>query len=302
MIATELDALIFLAQAPPERASRARRWMALFAATPIPPALEIAALTAIGLLLAGVAPRVEIVSMVLFVSFASYGIDRFVDRAAERGHVRGQGALAASSLALFVLSVGIAWRVAGPWLAACALAFPLSVVAYCVPWLRGVGWLRQRGIRRVKDIPYTKNLYTTVCVTASMVWAAAISGVPWTTRLVPSAFIVLLIEFTNTAACDLADVEADTRHGVPTFAVLFGRRRMARALTVLAWVWALALAIGFATGVFPPAALWGAASVVATHAYLGRLARGGDVALFGDVVPDLAVVLTAAVMLVGRVL
>jgi 4-hydroxybenzoate polyprenyltransferase len=292
--------------APSLTATQARSWsrrfLSVFAQTPLPPALEVAALTLIGLLLAGVAPRVATVSMVLLVAFASYGIDRFVDRAAERGHVRGQGGLVLTSTGLFAIAVAIAWSLAGPALAAVALAFPLSVVAYCVPWLDGVGWLGQRGIRRVKDIPYTKNLYTTVCVTASMVWAGAVSGAPMSGRVAAAAAVVFLMELVNVVACDLGDLDSDLRDGVPTFPVLFGRERTARVLTVGAWVWAVALVVGFAAGVFPTSALWGAASVIATHAYLQRLARGGDVALFADVVPDLAVVLTGAMMLGGKVL
>lgn len=278
----------------------AARVVAFFADTPAPAAVGIAGLTLTALLLIGARVHADVVAMVLCVSFASYAIDRVVDRTREAGHFRGQTALIASSLGMFCASVVIALLRAGPWLAACAAVFPITVLGYCVPWLWRFAALERRGIRRIKDIPYAKNLYTAFCIALSAVWAGAISGAVDVTRLILAAAVVFMMMLINTAACDLGDVEDDIRNGVPTLGVKFGREKTARMLLALAYAWA-ALLVGLtAAGAFPPCAIVGAATVLPTDAYLRRLTRGGDVKLFADVVPDLAVAFTGVVMLVAH--
>lgn len=263
---------------------RAAEWLA---DTPIPPSLFVAGNTTSVLVCSRAPVKLSVIVMVLAVTYASYAIDRIVDRTSEPGVKKSNLNLALSALVLLAISSALAFVNRGPLAAACALFFPLSVAAYCLPWLSVVPSLRARGIRRVKDIPYTKNVYTAGCIAMAGVWAAHVSGIVGVSQLAAVAILMFVVDFINTAACDLGDVEADARNGVPTFAVLFGRVKMARALRIVAYVYYASMAVCALSGLLSPIALLLALAVLPTDAYLRVLSRDATPGIVADLAPDL---------------
>jgi 4-hydroxybenzoate polyprenyltransferase len=242
---------------------------------------------ATALLSAGAQLHPAILPMVLAVTYASYAVDRLFDRWVDSGADPLRAPLARAALLAFVAAASLAYWLGGPAIAAATLFFPLSVAAYCVPWLDRVPALARRGIRRVKDIPYTKNVYTAFCVALAALWAGIATGLRGALALGAVALCAFLQDLVNTAACDLGDVEADRANGVPTLAVLFGKAPMARALTTLSHVWAALLVLGALSGVLTRSALFAALGTLLVRAYLARLARDDSSAQFADTVPDL---------------
>ena len=285
---TSFPSLTYLPSLPAERSKslpiRAAEWLA---DTPIPPSLFVAGATATALICARVPVKLSAILMVLAVTYASYAIDRIVDRLSEPGVKKPSLNLALCAVPLFGVSFALGFMNGGLPIAACAFFFPLSVVAYCVPWLSVVPSLRERGIRRVKDIPYTKNVYTAGCITLGGLWAALASGVTSATQLAVVAVVMFVVDFINTAACDLGDVEADQRNGVPTFAVLFGRANMALALRGLAYAYYGTMAVCAVAGLLHPIALLLALGVLPTDAYLRALSKDSAPGIIADLAPDL---------------
>lgn len=252
-----------------------------FVRSPLPPALAIAGIVTTGLVCAGIPPRPSVLVMVLCLTYASYGIDRLVDEA-EAGRATRPWLVGSASLA-FAAALAFATWLAGPATAALAGVFPLAVAAYCVPWLGP--WLGHRGIRRVKDLPWTKNLYTAACVALAGLWAGQVSGAA-PSQLGAVALLVLVQEFVNTAASDLADLEDDRRRGVPTLVLRWGRGPTLDRLAWIAGVWALALGLGASSGWLVEAAAFTAGGGLIVQAYLHAL-RGPCSPAFAKLAPDL---------------
>lgn len=255
--------------------------------------------TASNLLLLGPLPPLDVLAMVVCVAAGSYGIDRIVDRA-RAGKTRRAWVASAGAAVCLALGFGMALPRAGLLLASVTWLFPLAVAAYCMPWLGVVPALRRRGIRRVKDVPYTKNLYTAGCLALCVTWAAALSGASGL-ALGAVFSITLLGVIVNVVACDLGDVEDDRRDGVPTFAVRFGRAATARGLRWAIRAWVGLLVLGAAIGLFAaPTALLVALAASSRHAIVARLDRDEVEPLYADVVPDLAELVPAGLALFGH--
>ncbi|MBN9167708.1 MAG: hypothetical protein J0I07_42655 [Myxococcales bacterium] len=285
----------------PTRAVRnhARAALVKIAGTPISAAIGITAQVTTSLVLVRAELSIAVLAMVLCVAVGSYAIDHLVDEgkaAGARRWARGSGMAAL----LLVTAALVAYALRGAVAAAITIVFPLSVAAYCMPWLGVIPALRRRGIARVKDIPYAKNAYTALCVAGAAVWAATTVGVHDARVLVAQGLAMSLSAFVNTAACDLGDVDADRRDGVPTLAVRHGRHHASRILLVIAVCWSVVVAVGTWGGLFAPAGWLIAPCVVVVAATLARLGRGANVTLLADVLPDGTDAFVAFVALIAR--
>ncbi len=260
-----------------------------FVRSPLPPALAIAGIITTGLVCAGISPRPSVLVMVLCLTYASYAIDRLVDEG-DAGRPTRAWLVCSASLA-FAASFAVATWLAGPATAALAGMFPLAVAAYCVPWLG------RRGIRRVKDIPWTKNLYTAACVALAGLWAAQVSGAA-PGQLGCVALILLVQEFVNTAASDLADLDDDRRRGVPTLVLRWGRGPTLDRLAWIAGGLALALGLGASLGWLVGAAAFAAGGGLLVQAYLLVL-RGPCSYGFAKLAPDLSDLCIGLLALLG---
>ena len=278
----------------------ARAALVKLAGTPISAAIGITAQVTTSLVLVRAELSVAVLAMVLCVAVGSYAIDHMVDEDETAGARRWASGSGIAALLLLVTAALIAYARGGAGAAAITIVFPLSVAAYCMPWLGVIPALRRRGIARVKDIPYAKNAYTALCVAGAAVWAATTVGVHDARVLGAQGLAMSLSAFVNTAACDLGDVDADRRDGVPTLAVRHGRCRASRILLVIAVCWAVVGAAGTWGGLFAPAGWLIASCVVVVTAVLARLGSGANVTLLADVLPDGVDALVAFVALLAR--
>jgi hypothetical protein len=177
---------------------------------------------------------------VLVLGFTStvvaYAIDRLAGKARASTHRRG---LAVALALLLLAGWSVQARFGDPRVLAFAIFIPLAVVAYALPVLPG-------RYRRVKDVPYAKNIYTAVGWALLAVLAAVAApgaGVAATLGMV--VFIggkVLLAAI----AADLKDIAADRAQGVRTFATEWGIDRtivLVRRLNSLCCLTTLALIV-----------------------------------------------------------
>ncbi len=262
-----------------------RRALLRLADSPVPATLGVVSTALLAQCVVGAKPSLAALAAVVAIAYASYSVDRIVDRV-RAGRSPG-ASLLGSAFASFCFASGTAYVLSGAAAALCALVFPLSVAAYCLPWLGFSGALERRGIRRVKDIPFTKNAYTSLCVTGCAVWATWASGTHDARSLLAVAFAAFTPVLVNTAACDIGDVEDDVRDGVPTFAVRFGRRATAYGLRVLNCSWALWLTLGAVFGLYAPCAIAAAAGAILVDSHLRVLSRPAP-AIVADLAPDFA--------------
>jgi 4-hydroxybenzoate polyprenyltransferase len=233
----------------------------------------------------------------------SYGIDRLRDASAdavahpERAalYEGRREALTALYLACFGVAL-LAASTAGAWAVAAVMAFPFSVVLYVVPMLPA-----RFTMRRLKDIPYGKGVYTALCWGALAPLAARWSGAQVDGRVAALALLAAGSIWITTVVCDLKDLLADRAAGVRTLPVRLGR---ARTLAVLRAVnlATTALGVGLPALQLTTSAAASAALVtgLAAHLYLHRLALpGADDRFYGEVVSDGAVALWLPVALLA---
>jgi 4-hydroxybenzoate polyprenyltransferase len=263
-----------------------RRALQRAARTPLPAALGITGQVVTSLLLTGAQPSAAALGMVLCVALSSYAIDHMVDESRSGERARVLVAHAALAVALFASAVFLAHALAGALVAVLACLFPLSVAAYCLPWLRCVPALRRRGYLRIKDIPYAKNAHTALCVTAAALWAGSALGPKAPHVIVVQALAMLLSAFVNTAACDLGDLEEDRAEGVRTLAVIYGRERAAAFLSFASVAWVAVVMLGTLFGVFTAVGFVALAGGLAVVGYLRHFSGDSDIRVLAHVVPD----------------
>lgn len=198
------------------------------------------------------------------VVYASYLIDATSERV-------GDDVVAASSRTCFVaryrpalrmlgtiaLFAGVALSIArhGSLPALGWLVFPVAVAAYCLPWVGHLGGQRF-GIRRIKDIPFAKTLYTALFWGLLGALAVVLCGASSCVVTLAGGFSLLFYRAVlNTAFSDLKDIQRDRREGVRTFATAWGRRKLLRVLSALDIAFAFTVAALAAVELVPIAAL-----------------------------------------------
>lgn len=263
-----------------------------------------AGIVAFAALTRGLAVPASLLLTAFALVLPSYGIDRLMDAGSADLHAyperaaryrRQRRPLAVAYVALFgVALVGAA--TAGLWAVAAVLAYPLSVVLYVVPFAP-----RGFRVRRMKDIPYGKGIYSSLCWAGLVPLAARWVGAPLGASVALTTLYVFAQTWITCVVCDFKDEAGDRAAAVKTLPARFGR---ARTLTILRAVSLAALALAL---VAVQLGAWDARtlavtipSALAAHAYLRDLeSRHADLRFHADVICDgvIALWLLAALVL-----
>ena len=251
-------------------------------------------------LLGGHAPSASLLVTSAALVLPSYGIDRLADVAADAVaypqraalYRRRAGLLRGVYLGLGALALATAAS-AGAWAVAYVAAFPASVLLYALPVLP-----RRFRIRRAKDIPLGKGVYSAACWAALVPMAALWTGAPLDAAMLLLVAYVFAQVWLTTVVCDLKDEEGDRRVGIVTVPTLLGRARAVGLLRRVNLATALA-AVGLAT-----AGLWpgfmvalGLVSATLTDRYLCHLEDPrADLRFVGDVIADGVIALWAPIL------
>lgn len=193
-------------------------------------------------------PSVSLAVATCLFGYGSYAIDRIPEASpAARG---ARTMLAAAAL---IGSLLVTAAAGGTTALGLLLVFPLSVALYGTPLLGQL--LPGLGIRRVKDIPYFKGIYTALVWGLLGVYAASFGGAPQASACVFAFVFLTLHLLVNTLYCDAKDLARDRAEGVRTIVAALGLPRTLRLLHALNVVAALAVVPGVLSGALPGWAL-----------------------------------------------
>jgi 4-hydroxybenzoate polyprenyltransferase len=218
------------------RASTAERALALTGVSGL--GVGLVAASFLGLCLRCYGQPVDLALLFLgsTMTIASYAIDRVWDPV---GSTVRRGTTGCLILGLLAAGWVVEAWLGRPAIAALSTFFPLAVIVYTLPV---VPWK----YRRIKDIPFAKNIYTAVCWGALAILAAVASrGVP----LGRAAGMFLVISskvLFGAIASDLKDIATDRMRGIRTFANTWGPVRtfaVLRRITVFSALLTVALVI-----------------------------------------------------------
>ncbi|NOY24478.1 MAG: UbiA family prenyltransferase [Oligoflexia bacterium] len=167
--------------------------------------------------------------LIFFSGMLIYNLDHLADSHMEAGGgdrwARGIGR---SPLVGIVLSSASAictmlW-LAPPAVALVFISYALVGVIYGLPLLPP--GMSKSGRQRLKDIPGLKNMVVASSVSIAAVGLPlAYSAVPFTRLAVLAALFPWVLVMSNATMCDVGDLQADRRSGVPTLPVLLGVSR-----------------------------------------------------------------------------
>jgi 4-hydroxybenzoate polyprenyltransferase len=242
-------------------------------------------------------PPLSLVLMAFCLTVSSYAIDRVADCDGADRITNGERVqrlqrsrwFRGGAAALFAFAVVIGLSSPAPIAGLYIFLFPLSVALYGLPWLGFVPWLARRGIRRIKDIPYAKNFYTSACLAAMVPFSALLIPAPGAGRIAAAYAYVFVMMIINTVACDIKDVEADRLTGVRTIAGALGLDRTVALLHLINNGSAVLLVVLIGAGALPRTCVWVSLNAMGHAICLERMrSRGADMRPISEVGPDVA--------------
>jgi 4-hydroxybenzoate polyprenyltransferase len=143
------------------------------------------------------------------------------------------------------LALAAAFR---PWALAVGAFYAVSSLLYVLPFLPG------KRIKRLKDIPFFKNVYVPACWLIQVLYSDADLRYPAAAVLSGIGFLFLRLAV-SVATGDIRDLQGDLKAGLRTIATALGRKnayRLLQSLNVVSIAWILFACL---RGYWPMAAL-----------------------------------------------
>lgn len=243
-------------------------------------------------------PLFSFLTVFVFYNFDHLRDSRGFDRAStpERARymIRYEGMfrilIAASASGYVILALAVR-----PWALAIGAFFAVASILYVIPFMPG------KRIRRLKDIPFFKNLYVPLCWLILILYSEADAGNYGAAEMLGVGFVFLRFAI-SVSTGDIRDLQGDLAARLTTIATGLGRRRalyLLQALNGLSIAWILFACL---RGYWPMACLAMMAPVLYIVGLLRVIERDPSQSEFAAEIFDFEIIAYGPLMLLAKAL